>query len=64
MNSGHASMQDEEDGFITLGFYVCVALRLVITTKQAMANLLFQVPELCQRKACVTGAVNMVKLKR
>ena len=30
----------------------------------AMVNLLFQVPELRQRKACVTGAVNMVKLQR
>ena len=55
VNGGHASMQDEEDGFITLGFYVCAALGFVIsfwhiTTKQATTNLQFQVPELCLGK--------------
>ena len=73
VNGGHASMQDEEVGFITLGFYVCATLGFVIGFWGVFSTLLLNRPwrisyfkylNYVKEKVCVTGAVNMVKLQR
>ena len=73
VNGGHASMQDEEVGFITLGYYVCATLGFVIGFWGVFGTLLlnrawqisyFKYLNYVKEKVCVTGAVNMVKLQR
>ena len=44
MNGGHASMQDEQDGFITLGFYVRATLGFVIGFWGVFGTLLLNKP--------------------
>ena len=71
--SEHASIQEEEDGFITMGFYVSMALGVVVGFWGVFGTILlnrswrfsyFKFLNIVKDKMYVTGAVNMVKLQR
>ncbi|XP_065630155.1 receptor-like protein EIX2 [Quercus suber] len=71
--SEHASIQEEEDEFITVGFYVSMALGVVVGFRGVFGTLLlnkscrfsyFKFLDIVKDKIYVTGAVNMNKLRR
>ena len=71
--SEHAGIQEEEDGFIALGFYVSMALGVVVGFQGVFGTILlnrswqfsyFKFLNIIKDKMYVTGAMNMVKLQR
>ena len=71
--SEHAGIQEEEDGFITMGFYVSMALGVVVGFWGVFGPILlskswrfsyFKLLNIVKDKMYVTGAVNMNKLRR
>ena len=75
MNTGsdHAGIQEEEDGFVTLGFYVSVTLGFVVGFWGVFGTMVlnrswrfsyFKFLNNFKDKLYVTGAMIMVKLQR